>query len=601
MNQIKPASLSGPGKPVIDYSQSPFALYVSDTGNNRVLVWKDAARFQNAEPADLVIGQPDLSTGYPNVDTGVSQKPSATSLYSPHGLALDAGGRLYVADTGNNRVLSYPRPVAQTGRITPDRVLGQTDFDSGAVTGVDGGSLDAPWAVAVVPDGTLLVADAGNNRVLQFSAGSAFKMAAARVFGQPDFTSRGASSSVSAATLSSPRGVWVDPWYHLYIADSGSNRVLIYPDIRSAASSGPAASIVLGQTQFKSSSSGTGAQSLRSPEDVATDSVGQIYVSDSGNHRILVFPALVSLPSTGAAATGVNGQNNLSSNAPNWDSTSALATADGLNTPLGILVDRKDTVYAADSGNNRVVQYLKAANLLSAADFQAGAPVAGGSLVSLFGDSLADTVQINGQTTWPTNLADREVVVNASLLAPLDYVASGQINFQLPAAAPAGTARIAVRMFDTAELLASGTTSVVNSEPAFFTSDGTQAVVLNQDNTENSPKNPAPRGSTVQFFGTGQGPVSPAVADGSPGPSGTLARTTAVPTSDGATCLQGGTVCLAIASAFADIHYSGLAPGLVGVWQLNATIPQATTPGSAVPVRAVVNGSPTNLVTIAVK
>ena len=47
----------------IDYSSAPFALYVSDTGNNRVLIWKDSVHFQNGDPADLVIGQPSLLTG----------------------------------------------------------------------------------------------------------------------------------------------------------------------------------------------------------------------------------------------------------------------------------------------------------------------------------------------------------------------------------------------------------------------------------------------------------------------------------------------------------------------------------------------------------
>src|SRR5262249_23215480 len=54
-NQVKPASINSPFKIAIDYSATPYALYVSDTLNNRVLIWRDSVRFRNGDPADLVI------------------------------------------------------------------------------------------------------------------------------------------------------------------------------------------------------------------------------------------------------------------------------------------------------------------------------------------------------------------------------------------------------------------------------------------------------------------------------------------------------------------------------------------------------------------
>ena len=122
MNQVKANGVNGPRKVVVDYSQSPLPLYVSDTLNNRVLGWKDSAHFRNGDPADLVIGQPDFNSSAPLVDAQGLRRPSRAGLSSPSGMALDTSGNLYVADTDNNRVLRFPNPVqqAQTGPISAD-------------------------------------------------------------------------------------------------------------------------------------------------------------------------------------------------------------------------------------------------------------------------------------------------------------------------------------------------------------------------------------------------------------------------------------------------------------------------------------------------
>src|SRR5262249_55188086 len=147
----------------------------------------DAVRFRTGDPADLVIGQPDFDTALANVDSRGSQNPSRASLSSPKGIAIDADGNLYVADSGNNRVLRYQRPTAQTGRITPDVVLGQVNFTSAVSAAVSASSLNGPTGLALDADGNLFVADAGNNRVLEFSRGASNSAVAIRVFGQPSF------------------------------------------------------------------------------------------------------------------------------------------------------------------------------------------------------------------------------------------------------------------------------------------------------------------------------------------------------------------------------------------------------------------------------
>ncbi len=141
--------------------------------------------------------------------------------------------------------------------------------------------------------------------------------------------------------------------------------------------------------------------------------------------------------------------------------------------------------------------------------------------------------------------------------------------------------------------------------PALFTlsEDGKgPGVVYNQDGTLNGPANPAPKGSIIQMFGTGQGPVTPVVADGAATPLMPLSNTVATPTTDAGTCLGASpAVCVDIGNMLASIEFSGLIPvDSVGVWQLNAKIPDNAQSGP-LPVRAIVDGVPTNLITVVVK
>jgi len=604
-NEVKPGSLNTPFAIAVDYSQAPYALYVSDTANHRILIWKDSVRFRSGDPADAVIGQPDLLTALPNVDSRGSQNPSATSLSAPTGIAVQPGaGTLYVADSGNNRILRFPRPVGQTGRITPDAVIGQVDFTSSVSALVNASSLRAPGGLAFGPDGDLFVADAGNSRVLEFVSGAGNQASAIRVYGQPNFTSSVASTQVSAQTLTAPEGVFVDSAFNLYVADTGANRVLVFPNTQTAPPTGMAAAFVIGQARFDSTTGGTGA-SLRAPVGVAVGQAGDIFVSDGNNNRILQFPSLVFLPIENAAASAAIGQHDTSGTAANWDSPDGLATPEGLSVPLGIYLDRQGTLYVADAGNSRVVHFLKAASAVNAASFQASVPVPQGGLVALFADGLATDSATAPPPPWPTSMLNRQVVVNDVTPAPLYFVGQGQVNFQFPSSVPAGSQRIAVRLADTGELVAGGTILVAGTSPGLFTASSNgagQAVAVNQDNTINSSSNPAPIGSVITLYGTGQGQVSPLVPDGAAAPLSPLATTVAVPTSDGKTCTTSQpSMCVAIGSSFGDVQFSGLAPGYIGLWQINVKIPQGIAPGGAVSIRVLINGSPSNTVTVAIR
>ncbi len=604
-NQIKPSSINFPYQMVIDYSQAPYALYVSDTKNNRVLVWKNSVQFQSGDPADLVIGQPNLQSSAANVDSGTAQKPTNTSLSAPTGIAVDSGGTLYVADSGNNRVLRYPRPTAQQGRITPDAVIGQGTFTSSTSAVVSASSLNTPGGVAIGPNGDLFVADAANNRVLEYQPSPGTGASAIRVYGQPGMNSSLKPSQPSPQTVSAPQGIYVDQASNLYVVDSGANRVLAFSNTQTAPASGASATYVIGQGNFNGATGGT---AFKGPVGIGLDSRGQIYISDSGNNRVLIFPSLILLPSSGAVASSVVGQSSLTGVSANWDGQNGLASADSLFSPVGVYVDRQDTLYVGDTGNNRVLQFLKFAAVVNAATFQAGVPVAPGSIATIFGSGLATAPGQATGNTWPSTISDRQVVLNDQLLSPMSFVginATSQINFQIPSNATLGSNRLAVRLADTGELVAGGTVVIAASSPGFFTASQTgtgQVAALNQNNTVNGPSNPALVGSTIQLYGTGQGQVSPAVPDGTAASASPLSWTVAVPTTDVATCLNTQpSICVAIGTTgFGNIQYSGLAPGYIGLWQINVVIPQGT-PSGNVNLRVVINGAPSNVVTIAVK
>lgn len=590
-NQVKAGSINAAYKMVIDYSQAPYALYVSDLGNHRVLIWRDSTKFRNGDPADLVIGQPDLRTAIPNVDSQSVSTPSATSLAYPAGLALNPyDGALYVADSGNNRVLRYPRPVDQTGRIAPDAVIGQVDFTSNTSAAVSAVSLNTPTGLAFSAEGHLFVADTGNNRVLEFPSGAGTGSSAIRVYGQPNMTSAIKPTQSTPQTLMSPRGIFVDPASNLYVADSGANRVMVFANTQDAPPSSSVAAYSIGGV-------------FKSPMDVVTDSSGSIYVTDTGNNRVVRLSSLISMIMN-PTVVAILGQPDAKGTTANWDGAYGLASADSLYAPLGLYIDRQDTLYVGDAGNNRVLHFPKWAAVVNAASFQTGAPVSRSGLATIMGDGLSADSASAPVAGWPNTLANRKIVVNDDLEAPLSLMSTTQANFQVPSGAPLGAQRIAVRTADTGELVAGGTILIASVSPGLFTvsqNGSGQGLVFNQDGSPNGPSNPAAIGSTITLYGTGQGQVSPAVSDGEGAPA-SIAATVAVPTADGKTCLTvQPSMCVAIGSGFGNVLASSLAPGYVGLWQVKVTIPQGISPGGVVPLRAVVNGSPSNIVTVAVK
>jgi uncharacterized protein (TIGR03437 family) len=541
----------------IDNRSNPPRLYVADTYNHRILGYRDARSAKQGDRADLVIGQRDFTRALLNDPTNDINQVTNTGLAFPAGLAVDAAGNLFVADSGNGRVLRFPRPFEQSGAVQPDLVLGQTSFFN-KITDATSRTMSRPYGIAFSVDGHLLVSDAAHHRVLLFRkpAGGDFTsgQAADRVIGQADFNSSVAANLPNRFV--SPRSITIDTDDRLYVADPGNSRVLIFDRI-TVAENNPSPALTI--------------PGLASPHGVYVNpNTGELWITNtgSGSPQVLRYPKYIDMIVSGAQP---NYRIPLTSN------------------PIAVTQDAVGNLLVA-LASNRIEMFFpglvrtNAANQLST--FAPGAyatikPVQGAT----FGDTTLIFDQAPNPIPMPTTLADLSVLVN-DVPAPIHFVSPGQINFIIPLATPtSGTVDVIVIRRSTGQILATSAIAMSPVAPAFFTTSGDgsgQVAALNQDGTINSPVNMIARSGVITVFGTGVGLVPGLPGDGVP-VSGPL------PTNSEVRVLVG--------TAFvepSDILYSGMAPTLIGVWQLNVRIPDRVAPSPQVPFVATVNSVPSN-------
>ncbi|MDX2128825.1 MAG: T9SS type A sorting domain-containing protein [Chloroherpetonaceae bacterium] len=325
-----------------------------------LLAIRATAQFISGQAANVVLGQPNFSTG------GI--KPfDSTNFGGPRGIAIDpASGKLFVA-TGH-RILRFSSQAAMISGSSAEAVFGQPNFLVD-VSGFTASKMSVPYGVAVDRFGNLYVADSENHRVLRFmnAATAPSGSAAVIAFGQPNLTSRISNNGgLSASSMSFPTGVVVDSLGNLYVCDSENNRVLRFANAATAVT-GAAASVALGQPNLTSGTANNGglsASTLSQPYSVAVDGSGNLYVVDSGNSRVLRFANAASV-STGAAASIALGQPDFFSGSFNNNLTSP--TANTMSYPFGVAVNSSGNLYVGDSENNRVLLFVNAATAVTGA------------------------------------------------------------------------------------------------------------------------------------------------------------------------------------------------------------------------------------------
>jgi DNA-binding beta-propeller fold protein YncE len=178
----------------------------------------------------------------------------AGQFQSPRGIALAPDGSLYVADAGNNRI----QHLSPAGKVL--QVWGSfADISKGAAPG---GTFNEPWGVAVAPDGSVYVADTWNYRIQKFTPDGKFVQM------------WGTGPAEGNTQFYGPRGLAVDSLGHVFVADTGNKRIVIFDAIG----------------KYLGEFGGPGAQlgQLDEPVDIALDADGNAYVTDTWNQRIQV-------------------------------------------------------------------------------------------------------------------------------------------------------------------------------------------------------------------------------------------------------------------------------------------------------------------------
>ncbi|MFZ2544651.1 MAG: NHL repeat-containing protein [Candidatus Saccharimonadales bacterium] len=323
------------------------------------------AYYSNGQPASGVVGQTDKD-GVGIYSSATVNNPTNVGMNGVAGVSLDTTRHLaYIADTNNSRVMVYNLEVDNSfSDYKADYVIGQSDFSNtrqnrGAGS-LANNSLSMPTRVVVEQStGNVYVADTGNNRVLIFATVITNDPDALRVIGAANFTSSNSSGTVSQGTMLSPVGIAIygsGSSTKVYIADRDFNRVMVFGQITS---DGQNAQYVIGQSDFISSTSGLSQTALAGPHDVDVDSSGKIFVTDTGNNRIMVWNSAIS--GNGQSANVVLGQTWFYSN-----SEGVSATA--LNKPRGVSVDGGGRLLVSDSGNNRVLIWTSVTTSAQAAN-----------------------------------------------------------------------------------------------------------------------------------------------------------------------------------------------------------------------------------------
>ncbi|MBX9892866.1 MAG: hypothetical protein K2Y12_11145 [Chitinophagaceae bacterium] len=266
-------------------------LIIADAWNHRVLIWKTFPT-KNNQAADVVIGQPNFDNNQPNI-TGLGNLPTAQSLYWPYGVYSN-GTELWIADTGNRRVL-YFSEIPATNFAVANAVIGQATFNE---KDYDPANAVWPYSVKISNKGEMLIADTQYYRVLYWNNWKdSLTVPAKIIFGQADMQSNGQNQyqlKPNAKTLNWCYDVCF--WNNgIAIADTGNSRVVIHNQIPTE--NNALANFQLGQPNFETH--GETSLSFTSkienemywPFAVNTDN-NVLVLADTGNHRILIYKNL---------------------------------------------------------------------------------------------------------------------------------------------------------------------------------------------------------------------------------------------------------------------------------------------------------------------
>jgi uncharacterized protein (TIGR03437 family) len=551
------ASYSGDGGPATQatingatYVATDFlgSLFIADQNNNRI------RRVDSGGIITTVAGN-----GAPGF-SGDGGPAAEASLNGPTGVCTDAAGNLYIADEGNFRI----RKVDTSGHITTVAGNGIQ-----AATG-DGGkateaSMYVPIRCVVDSTGNLYVTDQSGQKIRMINpAGiiSTFAGTGANAGPHSLGTYSGDGGSATDAGLNNPTAITVDSTGNIYFSDQYNQR------IRKVDKNGIITTIAGNGTAGYAGDGGPATSAeLNYPGGLVVDQNGDLYFCDPNNNRLRKI-------SGGTISTVAgNGVAGFADGSP--------ATAE-LNQPFGLAIDTKGNLYIADISNNRIREVsgvtaaatpqFTAAGVTNGASFQSG--ISAGELITIFGVNLSNNVHgiaAFDKVPLPTSLAGASVLIGGTAI-PLFDVVNIKGTEQISAQAPfeiAGQQSVTIVVNNGRAQSATIQVPVAAAQPGIFLPDGVDGAFLHAaDNSLVDAASPASPGEVVAVYCTGLGAVSPEGTTGALASSTTLSRTNLSPT-----VTVGGTT--------ASVAFSGLAPALVGLYQINFTVPSGTPSGSA--------------------
>src|SRR5579871_369420 len=531
------ADASSLSKPSAVIGDSAGNLFIADTGNHVI---------RKVNPAGII--STIAGTGKSGF-AGDSALATNALLNSPSGLALDAAGNLYIADTQNNRV----RKVDRNGII------------STVVASL------TPTGLAFDTTGNLYIVENGGNRVRMMNSSGAVSTVAGN--GGPGYSGDGALAV--NAQLNGPFSIAFDIVGNLYIADAANNAVReVFLPVPSMVAT-PAFD-VFGAT-------------------VGTKSAAQTTTLYNEGEVVVTISSIATTSGRDFQQTNTCGTSIAVGASCTISVVFAPQTAGAQAAVLTITGNAGSQSYLLNGvGIAPIAPAISSSGVTSAASFQPG--LIPGGLVSVFGQNFAAAAAGASTSPFPTTLGGVQVTING-IATPIFYVSPTQINIQAPSDLKPG---IPASVVVTVNGVSGTATSVgVNAvQPAIFTLGGTfgnqGAILLANTNTFAMPVTPgiasAPVhvGDFVSIFCTGLGATTPGVSTNSPGPSSPPA-------------LAATAVTASIGGLPATVSFAGLAPGFIGLYQANAQVPTGVAASSAVPVILTQSGVPSNTATISVQ
>jgi len=503
---------------------------------------------------------------------------TAAQLNAPLGVVVAPDGTIYIADNGNDRI----RKIAPNGIITT--IAGST----GGFTG-DGGPataarMNGPISIVLDSLGNIFFSDALNFRVRKIATTGIITTVAGT--GRVSLSGDG---GLATAADSYPCWLAIGPDNTLYFTDDYDARLSGNKRIRRVLANGTIVTVAgTGISGFNGDGGPATAAQIRSASGVAVDAAGNIFIADAEDARIRkVDPSGKITTYAGTGTAGVTG-----------DGGPALAAR--LNFPSGMVVDSIGNLFVADVRNDKIRKIsvppapaIRTANPVLTS-FGGNAGFSSNTYVEIYGQNFSTTQRLWGGNDFngsnaPTSLDGVSVTVNGKP-AFIYYISPTQININTPEDTATGPVAIQVR----GPLGASNTVTVprarlsptLQTVPQFLVGGKQYVVALTPDFStfigrpgllQGVNFTPAKPGDNIAIYALGCGPTSP-------------------PTQAGIVAAQASALTLPfrlrIGGQVANVTFAGLVGGTIGLYQFNAVVPAV--PSGDQPIDLEVDGVPNN-------